>query len=288
MPASDLHTIMLPVRGDGQAENVLAHAAILAHKFGARLRVIHCHPTPDDLMPFGVVIPAAMRRQIEQAAGNSAGVEKEKLVADFRRLAEQMGLAEQGYTPGKATARFIEYEGKQAEAVRHYGRLADLVCVPQPDTSQNLGLNTLKTALFQTGRPVMMCPPKETVADGFADHVAIGWNGSLEASRAVAMSMPLIAAASSVTVLTTGDTGHDPAAWQLLRYLELKGVSATERTFTAKRSVVGRQLLEETTAAGAGTLIMGAYHDSYERESIFGGNSQVIVKEANIPIIMVH
>lgn len=288
MENSDLHTIMLPVRDDGQAENVLAHAAILAKKFSARVRVIHCHPTPDDLMPFGVVIPAILRRQIEQAAGNAANIEKDALIANFRAFADQMGLAEQGYEKGKATARFIEYEGKQAEAVRHFGRLADLICVPKPDPAQNLGVNTLKTALFSTGRPVMVCPPTDNIQDTFTDHIAIGWNGSLEASRAVALSMPLIAAASSVTVLTTGDTGHDPAAWQLLRYLELKGVTATERRFSTAQSVVGRALLEETAAAGAGTLIMGAYHDSYERESIFGGNSQVVVKEANIPVIMVH
>ena len=288
MTVSELHTIMLPIRGDGLGENVLAHAAGLAHKFGARLRLIHCHPTPDDLMPFGVVIPSAMRRQIEEAAGNAAGVEKEQLLAEFRALAARMGLAEQGFELGKATARFIEYEGKQAEAVRHFGRLADLICVAKPDPSQNLGTNTLKTALFQTGRPVMMCPPQETVPENFTDHVAIGWNGSLEASRAVAMAMPLIAAASSVTILTSGDTGHDPAAWQLRRYLELKGVESQERAFAAKRSIVGRQLLEETMSARAGTLIMGAYHESYERESIFGGNSQDVVKEAEIPVVFVH
>jgi nucleotide-binding universal stress UspA family protein len=239
-------------------------------------------------MPFGVVVPAALRRQIEEALGNAADVDKDGLVAEFRTRAARMGLVEQGYEKGKATARFIEYEGKQAEAVRHFGRLADLICVPQPDTSQNLGFNTLKTALFSTGRPVMMCPSNKEVQDGFADDVAIAWNGSLEATRAVALAMPLIAAANSVTVLTTGDTGHDPAAWQLLRYLELKGVAATERRFTRARTIVGRQLLEETVAAGAGTLIMGAYHDSYERESIFGGNSHVVVKEAEIPVVFVH
>jgi nucleotide-binding universal stress UspA family protein len=52
--------------------------------------------------------------------------------------------------------------------------------------------------------------------------------------------------------------------------------------------VVGLQLLEETDKAGAGVLIMGAYHDSYERESVFGGNSQAVVKHAKVPVVMVH
>jgi nucleotide-binding universal stress UspA family protein len=35
-------------------------------------------------------------------------------------------------------------------------------------------------------------------------------------------------------------------------------------------------------------LITGAYHDSYERETLLGGNSATIVAEAAIPVVMVH
>ena len=100
--------------------------------------------------------------------------------------------------------------------------------------------------------------------------------------------MPLISAAKSVTILSTGSTGHEASAGQLQRYLELKSVNATIREFTAKGSNVGTQLLAETADAGAKTLIMGAFHESFERESLFGGNSQAVVKEATFPIVMVH
>jgi len=288
MSRMQLHTIMMPARDDGMGDNVLAHAAVLAKRHGSRVRVVHCHPKTDDMMPYGVVIPKIVREQIEKAAAQNAETNRERLTEEFRGLANLFGLSLQDYEPGKATARFIEYEGKQVDAVRHYGRLADLICVAKPDPKSNLGSNTLKSALFSSGRPVMMCPPQESVAEGFADNVAIGWNGSLEASRAVAMSMPLISSAKSVTILTTGTTGHDPSADQLQRYLELKGVAAQIRTFSAKGSVVGDQLLAETRASGAGVLIMGAYHDSYERESLFGGNSQVVVQKAEMPVILVH
>ena len=283
-----LHTIMLPVRGDGKGDNVLAHAAILAKRFGARVRVIHCTPSAKDMMPYGVVLPRMVREQLEQAAAGGAEVARDELTEEFRGLARLFGLSEQDYEAGKATARFVQYQGKQLDAVRHFGRLADLICVPQPDPNLNLGANTLKTALFSSGRPVMMCPPQDNVAEDFADHVAIGWNGSLEASRAVAMAMPMISAARSVTILSCGSTGHEATPEQLQRYLELKSVAADIRTFEPQGSNVGRQLLSETRAADAGTLIMGAYHDSYERESLFGGNSQVVVAEAEFPIIMVH
>ncbi|MEM8802319.1 MAG: universal stress protein [Pseudomonadota bacterium] len=283
-----LHTIMLPVRGDGKGDNVLAHAAVLAKAFGARVRVIHCVPSAKDMMPYGVVLPRMVREQLEAAAAGGAEVAHDELLDEFRGLANLFGVAEQDYEAGKATARFIQYQGKQVDAVRHFGRLADLICVPQPDQTLNLGANTLKSALFSSGRPVMMCPPQENVAEDFADHITIGWNGSLEASRAVAMSMPLIGRAKSVTILTSGSTGHEATAEQLQRYLELKSVEAKLRPFDAKGGNVGAQLLEETEKAGAGMLIMGAYHDSYERESLFGGNSQAVVKKAKLPVVFVH
>ncbi len=288
MPLTKLHTIMMPIRGDGKGDNVLAHAAALARRFGARVRVVHCHPRSSDILSYGVVIPKVVRRQVEEAMASNVGVTEAQLLEEFKGLASDYGLSEEDHQPGKPTARFIEFEGKQIDAVRTHGRLADLICVPQPDPKLNLGINTLKSALFSSGRPVMMCPEQESVSDDFADHVAIGWNGSIEATRAVAMSMPLIVSAKSVTILTGGNDDQTPGPEELQRYLELKEVGSSVRTFSASRGYVGEKLLEEAKGAGAGTLIMGAYHESYERESLFGGNSQAVVREADIPVVLVH
>ena len=288
MPLSRLHTILLPVRGDGKGDNVMKHAAVLAHQHAARLRVVHCRLRTEDLMSYGVVIPKIVRQQIEAAVSQNASATEEQLLQEFRDLAAEFGLAEQDHEAGKATTRFIEYDGKQVDAVRHFGRLADLICVPQPDPNMNLGFNTLKSALFSSGRPVMMCPHRDEVSDDFADHICIGWNGSLEAARAVALSTPVIANAKTVTILSSGPTDHAATPEQLQRYLDLREVPSNVRSFEPKGSNVGRQLLSETKDAGGGILIMGAYHDSYERESLFGGNSQAVVKDADFPIIMVH
>lgn len=285
--ASAFHSILLPIRGDGKGDNVFAHAAVLAHRFGARVRVVNSRPATKDLMPYGVVVPRVVREQIEQAAKSNADLTSEGLIHEFRTLAAQLGLTEGDHTPGVATTRFLEYEGKQVDAVRHYGRLADLICVPQPDRSNQLGANTLKTALFSSGRPVLMCPHADPVNKAFPDHVAIGWNGSLEASRAAALAMPLIESAKEVTILTAGAPPHTATPEEFRRYLELRGIHATIRRFDA-HGVVGGKLLQECDDIGAGMLVVGAYHESYERESVFGGNSQVIVDTAKIPVVMVH
>jgi len=285
--AGALHTITLPIRGDGKGDNVFAHAATLAKGSGAHVRVLHCRVKAEDLMPFGMVIPGFMRKQIEDAVKRNSATEEDNLREEFKALAVELGLSEQAPEKGKATTSFVEYEGKQVEAVRHYGRLSDLVCVPQPDRRQNLGSNTLKSAIYSSGRPVMMCPPRDGAPETIGNHVAIGWNGSLEATRALASTMPLIKAALKVTILTTGKEIHAATAEELAEYLDLHGVIASVNRIERDGNI-GRSLLKHAGTAGSDLLIMGAYHESYERETIFGGNTQVVVDEATMPVILVH
>ena len=59
-----LKTILVPVRGDGLGEGVLNHALALGQRFDAHLDVVHCRPKPEDLLPFGVFVPAALKNEI--------------------------------------------------------------------------------------------------------------------------------------------------------------------------------------------------------------------------------
>lgn len=285
--AGGLHQITLPVRGDGKGDVVFAHAAAVAKRFGAHVQVIHCRPRAQDLMPYGVVVPNFLRKQLEDVTSKAAEAQEESLRSEFEGQAVKLGLALQNPTSGVATASFLEYTGKQVDAVKHHGRLADLICVSKPDKSTNLGFNTLKSALFTSARPVMLCPEVETVPQDLGQHVTIGWNGSLEATRALAMGMPLIEAADQVTILTTGAEPHATTAEELQAYLGVRGVAASVNRFERDGSI-GRSLLRLTQEAGADLLLMGAYHESYERETIFGGNTQAVVEETRIPVVLVH
>lgn len=279
--------IMLPVRDDGKGDAVLGHAAIMAKRYGAHVRVVHCRAKAEDMMPYGVVIPKVVRRQIEAAAKANADLNEVQMRAAFMKLANDLGLADAPPEWGRPTGEVIEFEGKQADAVRQYGRLSDLVCVPQPDKAAKLGINTLKSALYTTGRPVMICPDRATPNEALGNHVAIGWNGSLEATRAIGLARGILESAERVTILTSGTELPGAGADDLRVRLERFGVLTDVRRFKAK-GVVGRSLLSEAEASGADVLLMGAYHESYERETIFGGNTQVVIDEANFPVILVH
>lgn len=283
-----LARILVPVRGDGMGETALAHAAALAHRHKAHIVVAHCRARPEDMMPYSTLLPSFARETIMSQASELADQEETALRESLHVMAGTLDLAETEAPDGsRATVEFIEEFGRMADVVRHNGRLADLIVVPKPDRDRNLGTNALKSALFQTGRPVLMCPPTDRVAPDFGARIAVGWNGSLEAARTVALTLDLAAAADRVTVLAGGQgEPHGATTEELLDYYRLRGVEAQAHRFDARKP--GPALLEKTLEVGASLLVMGAYGHSHERETLFGGNTQTVVDKAEFPVVMAH
>lgn len=283
-----LARILVPVRGDGMGEAALAHAAALAHRHKAHIVVAHCRARPEEMMPYSTLLPSFARETILSQASELADQEEEALREALHGLADRLDLAETDQPDGsRATVSFVEELGRMADVVRHNGRLADLIVVSKPDRDGNLGTNALKSAIFQTGRPVLMCPRTEEVAPAFGARIAIGWNGSLEAARTVALTLDLAATADHVTVLAAGQgEPHGATTEELLEYYRMRGIAAEAHRFDARKP--GLALLEKTREVGASLLLMGAYGHSHERETLFGGNTQTVVDKAEIPVVLAH
>ena len=135
---------------------------------------------------------------------------------------------------------------------------------------------------FGVSIPAMLRDP--SIALG--QNLAIDWNGSLEATRAIAILGDLINQAKNVTILTEAETENTASATELQTYLESHGVPAEIRNIAGSGPVPKRLL---AASADLGTLLlMGACGDSHERETIFGGNTQYVVDHADLPVMLVH
>ncbi|MFK7891680.1 MAG: universal stress protein [Granulosicoccus sp.] len=283
-----IRRIVIPVRGDGKGDNVFAHAVAVAGRFDAQVVVTHCRARAEDMMPYGVPIPASMKKLLLSQSAELADQVEDNLKKELEVLAKRLNIdIVEGYVAGKSSATWVEEQGRQVDVIKRHGRLADLICVAKPDVDRNLGANTLKAALFNTGRPVMMCPGSESFPESLCDRIAIAWNGSMEASRAVALSGPILERASQVSILCSGPEVDGAGADALKEFLRIRGIQAEINRFDAKRKI-GQALLSESVSAGADTLIMGAYSNSHERETVFGGTTQYIVDKAQSPVIFVH
>ncbi len=284
-----IRKLLVPVRNDSKAPNVLAHAAALAHRHHAHVEVVHCRPRPEDLMPFGIHVPEFLHKQILEQSYKVADQEEEGLRTMLEGVAKDLGLDPSGASLGKGSSiSFVEEAGRQVDVIKRHGRLADIILVSKPDRDRNIGHNTLKSALFHSGRPVLMCPHQDTPPKDLGSKITIAWNGSAESARALSLNKAALRGADKVWVLSNGmDAGPGTSAEDLIDYLTLQGLSATLHQLPTDIKV-GRALLKASAELGADMMVMGAYGDSHERETVFGGNTQTIVDSAEMPVLLNH
>jgi len=186
----------------------------------------------------------------------------------------------------EATAAWRVETGRESSVVAVRGRLSDLIVIQGPVTVSPPSA-TVEAALRETGQPVLVLPRKAPKT--LAVHVAIGWNGSTEAARAVAMAMPTLTTAESVTIFTTKKRmGIPPNADALGEYLGWHGIEADVHVLDIRTRSVAEAMLADARARGVDFLVIGAYSRRRMREMLFGGVTAHVLSVAEMPVLMAH
>jgi nucleotide-binding universal stress UspA family protein len=154
----------------------------------------------------------------------------------------------------------------------------------------NEGTHTLaEDVIFGSGRPAILLP--ELTKPGVFDHVAIAWDGSRVAARAVADATPLLGKASRITVLTVTDEKnlpeHDPGA-RLARGLRERGLSAEAHAVLSGGGDIAVTLQENAIQLAANLLVMGGYGHTRMRDFILGGATEGVLRDLRLPILISH
>ena len=148
-------------------------------------------------------------------------------------------------------------------------------------------MTAFEAALFDSGRPVLMAPPKPPLTMG--DSILIHWNRSTETARAIALAMPILVKAKRVQfVFVEGNSVSGPSARDAIGHLAAHGITATERTVDPKGRGPGDAILQEAQTFGADLLLKGAYTQSRLRQMIFGGATSHILARAELPVLFAH
>ena len=83
--------------------------------------------------------------------------------------------------------------------VGSYGRVFDVIVLARPgDEWQSPSMITLESALFESGRPVLIAPPNSPRSVG--TNILVAWNCSTEQARTMADAMPLLRLAERITI----------------------------------------------------------------------------------------
>ena len=187
-----------------------------------------------------------------------------------------------------------EFSVGRGDAIRvlaRAGRGCDLIVLGQAEPgTEPLDIEKLPDNLvLEAGRPILVVPYIGQRKPVGRD-VLLCWTDSPEAARAMADALPVLTAASKVTVLTAGadapenDLVGDPAA----RFFAAHGIDVELRRAAAAGIDDGTAILNEAAETGADLIVMGAYGHSRLRESILGGATRTVLREMTAPVLMSH
>jgi nucleotide-binding universal stress UspA family protein len=282
----------VPVTGGDGDSGVLDAALALARRFTAHIEVLHGQLDPRDAVPFlGEGASGALIQQIMEAAQRDSVTRASRARATFETWRQRTGVplgAPSGSSSGP-TLSWREDVGAEDELVARRGRLADLIVVSQPAAGGSIvPIVSFEAALLDTGRPVLAVPAGGDLTRLDGGPVLLAWNGSIESARAISASIPLLAHAPRIAVLSVLEDDKAADGGKVIEYLAWHGVRADLLPTARKQSNVGAQILTEAGSINAGLLVMGAYTRSRLRRMVFGGVTEHVLTNATIPAFMVH
>lgn len=270
--------VYVPLPDADSAEATITAALKVAAQLGADLDVAHLSGDPTQALGDFVgetVSPQLVEEVLAQA--------EKRALASSQAARKAFDAATKDATAVRA--RYADTKGASDVAIERKGRLSDLIVVRRAGAAKDVGARTVaEVALMTTGRPVLIVPAKGRGSVG--TNVAIAWNDSLEATKAVAAALPFLTQATKVTVISANDGGAIDQKG-LIAYLARHGVKAQGVSVKAGADA-GKAIVAAATKAGADLLVMGAYSHSRVREMIFGGVTEHALTGARLPVLLLH
>jgi nucleotide-binding universal stress UspA family protein len=246
-----------------------------AHLIGAALTGVSRFLPPEVLANAGAAVADQLALMVRDA--NAA-------LDNFSALAGKLGVASH-------ERRLVNDDVDGGLALQ--ARYVDLTIVSQfdPNSSAMAPWSDLPEYLFMnTARPVLVLPHR-SIATDFGQHALLAWDCSLEATRALTASLPLLKKAQNVTVLVlnaahNGEHGAEPGA-DIALYLSRHGVKVNVVQRETQHEV-GAAILAHAARIRADLMIMGGYGHSRFRELLIGGATRSVLTGMTVPVLFAH
>lgn len=268
-----MRDILIHVRDHSAPTRAVRFGAALAAALDAAVTGVHVVPGYYDagLEPELVAMLAEVTaKQVEAATAAAAA---------FEEVVTALGVRK---------GRWRVAEGRLADALEQAAAGHDLLILEHAADSRYAVPDIPARALLSSAACLVL-PRRECAFDATAP-VAIGWNGSAEAHRAVHAALPLLPGRR--VLLLHGEerpafpalTWHPP--FDLAQDLRARGIAVETREIDARGDAAGGALLDAARGFGAELLVMGAYGRSRFSEWILGGATRHVLAEADLPVLL--
>jgi nucleotide-binding universal stress UspA family protein len=279
MPIKDL---LMPLVGEPDDAMIAAidKCVAVAGDFGAHIAAV------------AVEQAVLVRPQVISAdLDNNASANAVRSVSDARGLLKAFDNAaiRFGQRNGQTLVRWEA--GDIAAKLAHAARLKDLslLSIKSHDSQSE---RIVEQLLFKSGRPILLCPQERAaeLSVGFG-HVAIAWDHSAPAARAVADALPLLETAATVRVITATDQKTPEemkSGADLVGHLAEHGIKATFEAIKIEGSSVGKVFEAYVRANAIDLLVMGGYRHTRLNEIVWGGVTKTVIGQPPCWVMMSH
>lgn len=278
--------ILVPVDGSERSAEVLDTALVIAKRFDAHIKVVHVRER--SIQPFN--LPAGFRDEYEKMSSRAVDEVVDTVRQQFNSFCDihKVKITRKPSAASEISASLHVLEGDAETVLDHESRLVDVIAMSRPTRHRigGPGVGELHESLMlHSGRPVLVVPPVEDWTPRRADRAAIGWNDSVEASRALALTLPWLKQMKKVTVLVSKK--REASAADVVDYLKRHGCKADHHVIQGGGNV-GKKMLATCDEIGAEFLVVGGFSHTRTRQRFFGGVTSYLLANTNIITVMAH
>jgi nucleotide-binding universal stress UspA family protein len=276
MPPKDLVAFLEPVAdGSGRLEAAVA----LAHHWQAHL--------------IGTFVrrPLALDPHAGFACGAAVGALLEQWERQGRAAADAARQRFDALTRNRRfTAEWRVSDDEDADTLMLHARHACLAVLGPPARSQQAPtpVGLAEQVLLGSGRPCLLLPEGDTWTLP-PQRIVVGWNGSAEATRAIADAMPFLVEAERVVLVVApaarmqSRPGEDPGA-DMATHLARQGVRVELQQSAGEDA--GAVLLSRCATLRAQMLVMGAMARTGIGGWLYGGATRAVLRRAPLPLLL--
>jgi nucleotide-binding universal stress UspA family protein len=247
-------------------------AAKLARDYGARL--VGLEPPSYGVMSMAWA-DAGMGAPI--GGGLAEDAEERQRVAAVKQAFESRAT-------GLDASEWRSADDSGPTAIGIIGRAYDLIVMPQPGALPKMPESVFETALFDSGRPVLVVPAGFSGLVG--KRVLFAWNGSTESARAISLAMPVLSRAESIDVLSVdGSMVPGPTSGEIAESLRSHGLNVTSQHVKPGSRTAGHTIVDTAIAGKCDLIVKGAYTQSRLRQMIFGGMTRHLILHSPLPVL---
>ena len=285
---------ILAVIGDASSGRACLYTAMsLGRQLNCHVDAMHVMADPTAALPLvGEAMSGAMVDEMMGVAEREAEQRASLTKAMFDKCAAGEIAPVGNRSNDGFQVSWMEESGVEEQVVALPGCRADLTVVNRPTTdNETEALMTLNAALMQSGRAVVAAPPIPEDAEpptGPEKRIAVFWNGSTQATRAVQAAVSLLSSASEVTVLRVEEEEWYAGTEDLDIHLTRHGVKTVISKVLPREARTGHSLLFAARDAGADMMVMGAYTRSKLRQLMLGSVTGYVMEHAILTVLMCH